>query len=123
MLEQDYVTRSIKGMVRTILKLILKIDSEDPSEKILEQEEQRQKLQWLLQMSHEGNINDAENEIYEILEGGDQEDMKLAILFYSGLNEMSEEFLNEYDFSKEEVKDGLKMVLNKYNYSGISEIF
>ena len=53
----------------------------------------------------------------------EKEDFEIAILFYSYLNDMDEDFLLEHDFSREEVKSGLQAILSKYGFKGITDIF
>ena len=125
MYEQDYIMRLIKEMVRTLLKLLFNIDSQSPSAELelLENDEQRQTLESLLNMIDEGRINEAENRLYDIIETPDGGDLKTALLFYSYLNEKSDEFLEEHDFDRDEVKQGLESVISKYGVNGFTDIF
>jgi len=100
MVERDYIMRLIREMVRAILKLFFNIDSESPTEELLAGEEEKQLLDILLAMVDVGDINHAENQLYEIVSGGDMEKLKMALLFYSYLNDKSDDFLTEHDFSR-----------------------
>ncbi len=51
-------------------------------------------------------INEAENRLYEELERDEEGTFEVALGFYDYLNELPEEFLEEHDYSKEEVKEG-----------------
>ena len=42
---------------------------------------------------------------------------------YSYLNEKSDEFLEEHDFDRDEVKQGLESVISKYGVNGFTDIF
>ena len=86
MYEQDYIMRVIREMVRMILKLIFNIDTEKVTEDILDRESEREKLHKLLELIENGKINDAENRLYELLDKGDSDSLKLALIFYSYLN-------------------------------------
>ena len=121
--EQDYIMRLIKEMVRTLLKLLFNIDAQSPSAELLENDEQRQTLESLLNMIDEGRINEAENRLYDIIENPDRGDLKTALLFYSYLNEKSDEFLEEHDFDRDEVKQGLESVISQCGVSGFTDIF
>lgn len=123
MVKQDFLTRSTRQMIRVILKIAFRIDTEDPNEDILQEADMRRKLRRLTTLADEGKIDDAENEVYDLLEDGSQEDLKTAILFYSHLNAKTEEFLEEHDFSREEVKMGLETVASKCGVAGIADIF
>ena len=102
MFEQDYVMRIIKELVRAILKLLFNIDTDSPSTELLEDEKEQQKLDALLDMVDAGSINEAENIIYEITENGDKVNLEIALLFYSYLNDKSDDFLEEHNFSRDE---------------------
>ncbi|MCM1567898.1 MAG: DUF6483 family protein [Roseburia sp.] len=123
MFEQDYIMRLIKEMVRAVLKLLFHIDTEQPTDEILQQEETRARLSRLLNLADMGNINEAENEIYEMTSNGNQENLKAALLFYSHLNDKEDSFLQEHGFSRNEIKQGMESLLSRYGLSGIIELF
>lgn len=123
MYEQDYIMRLIKEMVRAILKLLFNIDTESPSAELLEDAEEKQTLESLLDMIDEGRINEAENSLYDSIENLDKSGLEMALLFYSYLNDKSDEFLEEHDFSRDEVKQGLECITSRYGVSGFAEMF
>ncbi len=123
MYEQDYIMRLIKEMVRTILKLLFNIDTESPSSELLEDAEEKQTLESLLDMIDEGRINEAENSLYDSIENLDKSGLEIALLFYSYLNDKSDEFLEEHDFNRDEVKQGLEDITSRYGVSGFAEMF
>lgn len=121
--EQDYVMRLIKEMVRAILKLLFNIDTDFPSAELLKDSEEEQTLDELLDMIDDGFINEAENRIYEITEKGKKIDLEIALLFYSYLNDKSDKFLEEHNYSRDEIKAGLKDITAKYGVDGFAEMF
>ena len=123
MFEQDYVMRIIKEMVRAILKLLFNIDTDSPSTELLEDEKEQQKLDALLDMVDAGSINEAENIIYEITENGDKVNLEIALLFYSYLNDKSDDFLEEHNFNRDEIKSGLKDISSRYGVGSFTEMF
>lgn len=123
MFEQDYIMRLIKEMVRALLKLIFNVDTETPAEEMLEDENQQEDFNDLIDMVDRGLINEAENRVYEMTESGEKADLEVALLFYSYLNDKSEEFLLENNFSREEIKLGLKDLLARYGVAGFAETF
>ncbi len=123
MFEQDYVMRIIKELVRAILKLLFNIDTDSPSTELLEDEKEQQKLDALLDMVDAGSINEAENIIYEITENGDKVNLEIALLFYSYLNDKSDDFLEEHNFSRDEIKSGLKDISSRYGVGSFTEMF
>lgn len=123
MLEQDYVMRIIKEMVRALLKLLFNIDTESPTAELLENAEEKEVLENLLNMVDAGDINGAENCIYDILSDGNRNHLAIAILFYSYLNDKSDEFLENNDFSREEVKSGIEEIASAVGLNNMAEIF
>lgn len=123
MLEEDYVMRSIKEMVRTILKLLFHIDTVSPSIDLIENEAMKETLQELFVLINAGEINEAENRLFAILEEGNTDDIKLALLFYSYLNDLNDDYLLKNNFSCDEVKDGIKTVMDMYGLESIADIY
>lgn len=123
MFEQDYILRLIKEMVRTILKLLFHIDTDTPTAELLGEIEERKVLDNLLNLVDNGDINEAENKICELTSDGNMGNLKIALLFYSYLNDKTDDFLEENNFSREEIKEGLKDVISKYGLGGLTNCF
>ena len=123
MFEQDYVMRLIKEMVRTILKLLFNIDSESPTAELLENKEQKETLENLLDLVDAGKINEAENRLYDFISASDMSSLEIALLFYSYLNDKTDAFLEENAFSREEVKSGMKNLVDMFGLSNIAGMF
>ena len=123
MYEQDYIIRLIREMIRAVLKLIFRIDAESLTEEMLEDSEVKAALDGLLDMVDEGKINEAENVVYEITEDGGYENLETALLFYSYLNEKPDEFLEENNFSRDEVKEGLMEIISRYGLGSMADTF
>lgn len=123
MVEQDYIMRLIKEMVRTLLKLLFQIELPNPATELYKDLSEKNTLQTLLDLVDRGNINEAENKVYELTADGDMENLKTAILFYSYLNEKSSDFLEQHDFSREEIAQGLRYLVDKYGLNSIADTF
>ena len=76
MFEQDYVMRLIKEMVRAILKLLFNIDTESPTIELLENKEEKETLENLIDMVDAGEINEAENRLYDLISATDMNSVK-----------------------------------------------
>jgi Family of unknown function (DUF6483) len=122
MFERDYVMKMIHELVRTILKLLFHIDDVDDSIQI-ENEEANELYSKVIHLMKEYHINEAENYLYENLDESNLEELKVSLLFYDYLNQLSDEELEQADFSREEIKDGVQLVLRKFGYDGISTAF
>ncbi|MDE7354214.1 MAG: hypothetical protein K2O06_14375 [Acetatifactor sp.] len=123
MFEQDYIVRLIKEMIRTILKLIFRIDTDNPIKDLLEDKESQDTLEKLLDMIDNGNINEAENQIYDMTSDNNMANLEVALLFYSYLNDKDDEFLQKNDFCRDEIKSGIKELVSRYGLTGMAEIF
>ncbi|MBO4997806.1 MAG: hypothetical protein J6D02_07400 [Lachnospira sp.] len=123
MVEQDYIMRLIKESVRMLMKLLFNIDTASPAMEQLESLERQSIYNGLEEKLDEGAINEAEEELFEGLDETNREDLKLAIMFYSYLNEKDDEFLAAHQFSRQEIKDGLMDVLHRYGVTGMEGLF
>ncbi|MDE7423710.1 MAG: hypothetical protein K2N51_08465 [Lachnospiraceae bacterium] len=123
MFEQDYIMRLIKEMVRAILKLLFHIDTESPTSELIEDEKEKAALEALLDMVDEGSICKAENIVFEMIDAGDRKKLELVLLFYSYLNDKSDEFLEQNNFSRRQLQDNLKYILTQYGLGSIAETF
>ena len=123
MVEQDYIMRLIKELIRALLKVIFHTDLDMPSVEMLKDAQRRCALEELLNLMDNGEINEAENRLSELLEDGGGEELALALLFYSHLNEKSNDFLEAHDFSREEIKAGLEDALQSQGLSEMAEAF
>lgn len=123
MFEQDYVMRLIKEMVRAILKLLFNIDTESPTIELLENKEEKETLENLIDMVDTGEINEAENRLYDLISATDMNSMEVAILFYSYLNDKTDDFLEANDFSRDEIKLGMENVADNFGLNSIAKMF
>ncbi len=123
MFEQDYIMRMIKEMVRALLKLLFDINTDTPSAELIEDYNARNNLIILTDMIDDGDINNAENKLYESISDSNMLDLKVGILFYSYLNDKDDEFLQKNNFSRDEVEMGIRTLASKYDVSDISNLF
>ncbi len=123
MFKQDFIMRVISEAIRTILKLVFHIDADTPKEEVLQTREGRDSYDDFIRMIDRGEINEAENQLYEIVDGKDKEALKIALLFYSHLNEKDDDFLEEHDYSREEIQMGVRSVSEKYGVDSILDVF
>lgn len=121
MFEQDYVMRLIKEMVRAVLKLLFNIDTETPTVELFESKEEKELLENLLNMIDDGYLNEAENCLYDLI-NNNSGSLKIALLFYSYMNDKSDEFLETNNFSREEIQLGMEQVMDRFGLKGIAKI-
>ena len=120
--EKDYYMRIVHEMVRMLIRMVFgkDIDRNDEEAVPLEVMEQFRKLQAMID---NGEINEAENILVDGLKEGDRTYFEMSLLFYEKLSGKTDEFLAEHDYSRQEVVDGLKYVVNYYGYGSLLEAF
>ena len=131
MFEQDYIMRQIREMIQVIFKFLFGIEAETllsefttmelQRSEMLETKEEKDILEKMLDMTDKGNINEAENLLFELLDNN-KGSLKTALLFYSALNDKTDDFLENNGFSREEIKQGLFQVMDRYDISPAARV-
>ena len=122
MLKNDYIMRKIEEWISMILEFVFKIDKSSSPEKLLKLEASTEILKDLKLKIDNGNINEAEDALFEILKFKTQDSLLMGLLFYSYLNEKDSKFLNEHNFERDEIKTGIKDLLNEFNMNNLSDL-
>ncbi len=122
MLKNDYIMRKIEEWISMILEFVFKIDKNSSPEKLLKLEESKEVLRDLKSKIDIGNINEAEDSLFEMLKHKTQDSLLIGLLFYSYLNEKDSKFLNEHDFERDEIKTGIKDLLKEFNMNNLSDL-
>ena len=118
--EQDYVMRLIKQMMQALAKIIFKkTDEEEINETILTTGPGGGKEIDLFHMADNGQINEAENLLYEHLDTSDMSQLRNAFAFYEHINEYQNDFLEEHNYSREEVLEGIKNISEEFGVLGV----
>ena len=120
--EKDYIMRLIHELIRTLIKLLCGADPDRSEEELLPAAKKGRYLS-LRQMLDDGEINQAENLLQEELDIHDRADLEMALLFYRSLNRKSDEFLEDHNFSREEIWDGISYVVDLYGYGSMLDAF
>lgn len=110
--EKDYIMRLIHGIAMVLARLLLgrQMENEGEIATILDKQEKEQN-DLLLRMVDEGKINRAEERLFDLLENASWDDRHkaaVAICFYSHVNDKDDEFLEQADFTREEIMEGLE---------------
>lgn len=118
--EQDYVMRLIKQMMQVLAKLIFhKKEEPEITEPTLTSSGDSETAIDLFALADSGQINEAENLLYEHLNTSDLSQLKLAFAFYEHLNEYQNDFLEEHNYSREEILEGIKNIAAEFGVSGL----
>lgn len=121
--EKDYIMRMIKEMVSVLFSILL-------GKQYVSVDEERKNgyevsgtdLNDLLDMIDNGQINEAENLMLDGIDYSDKKELAAALLFYQYLSEKKKDFLQDHDYSDEEILDGAKQVLQKAGYGDIVKV-
>ena len=115
--EKDYIMRMIKEMVRVLFSLMFgKKYVSVELEKENKYEVSGKNLKNFLNMIDLGQINEAENILLDSIDYTNKNEVMAVALFYQYLSEKDNQFLENNNYTKEEVLSGFKQLLMKSGY-------
>lgn len=118
--EKDYIMRMIKEMVRVLFSLAFgKKYVSVELEKENKYEVSGKNLKIFLNMIDLGQINEAENILLDSIDYTNKNEVLAVALFYQYLSEKDNQFLENNNYTKEEVLSGFKQLLMKSGYSDL----
>ena len=118
--EKDYIMRMIKEMVRVLFSLAFgKKYVSVELEKENKYEVSGNNLKIFLNMIDLGQINEAENILLDSIDYTNKNEVMAVALFYQYLSERDNQFLENNNYTKEEVLSGFKQLLMKSGYSDL----
>ena len=118
--EKDYIMRMIKEMVRVLFSLAFgKKYVSVELEKEHKYEVSGKNLKNFLNMIDLGQINEAENILLDSIDYTNKNEVMAVALFYQYLSEKDNQFLENNNYTKEEVLSGFKQLLMKSGYSDL----
>jgi len=115
MYQQDWLMRQIKGIADAIAAIIFR--KTDVSYEIQDEASHTETDMLYLRINElldNGNINEAENLLFEMIDPSDTNYLLVALDFYKRLNEKSDSELERCGFSRSEIEDGLAEVVSKF---------
>ena len=118
--KKDYIMRMIKEMVRVLFSLAFgKKYVSVELEKENKYEVSGKNLKIFLNMIDLGQINEAENILLDSIDYTNKNEVMAVALFYQYLSEKDNQFLENNNYTKEEVLSGFKQLLMKSGYSDL----
>ena len=118
--EKDYIMRMIKEMVRVLFSLAFgKKYVSVELEKENKYKVSGKNLKIFLYMIDLGQINEAENILLDSIDYTNKNEVMAVALFYQYLSEKDNQFLENNNYTKEEVLSGFKQLLMKSGYSDL----
>ena len=118
--EKDYIMRMIKELVRVLFSLAfgkkyVSVELENENK----YEVSGKNLKIFLNMIDLGQINEAENILLDSIDYTNKNEVMAVALFYQYLSEKDNQFLENNNYTKEEVLSGFKQLLMKSGYSDL----
>lgn len=114
-IEQDYIMHLIKEMIKVVKVLICGRREPDDLYDLPEHTELDAIQELSIRLADKGYINDAEDLLFSEVDEGDITDLYLMIRFYEHLNTYTDEFLNNHQYSREEVMQGIIDISKLFN--------
>lgn len=122
MLNEDYITRMVYQIARFLAKIVMHKDIEKEETLITDDITMDHKKE-LIDLADEGKVNEAEDKLYDYIEDKSQNSLALGIEFYLHLSRMEEDFLEEHNFTKEEIRDGILNLADEYGQGELMHMF
>lgn len=116
--EKDYILRLIHEMIRVIGKLLFGKDMDSGQDLPSDMKETYKKL---IGMVDNGGINEAENVLCDNADSNDVQYFRMAVMFYEYLNQKTDQYLTDHDFSRAEILDGIRDIADLYGYGNLVE--
>ena len=123
-LQDDRMSGNIQDIARLITRLLLQGDMPQYTLPSAEADytEADQLFSKIIRLADEGDINGAENELLMNMEEDDPDYLELALTFYLYLNDMDGDYLDDHDYSREEILDGLKSLAEDWGVTGLETL-
>lgn len=116
MYHHDWLMRQINTMIQLLSIILFKKDNVNFRVK---DESNSAKIhllhETLISLINEAKINEAEDLLFKEIDVNDLIYMKIAMDFYDRLNRLSEDILENADFSRDEIRSGLEDIMELYS--------
>lgn len=116
MIRQDWLMRQIEMITQVIAKIVF--NKESPVY-ILPEDNHIEHTDTLFSRLEEllaaGKVNEAENRLFDGMDPEDMRYLEVALGFYAELNAWSDEELAQCDFTRQEIKQGIRDISGIYH--------
>ena len=119
-LEKDYILRMIKDLTKSIAHLILgksEIGYELPEES--EYSKVDTLYVKLIELVNMGQINEAEDLLFDEINPSDMRQFEMAMSFYLYLNDFGDDYLEKNNYSRDEITEGIRSICKEYGVSSM----
>ena len=112
--ENDFIMRQVRDITRILAKILFRQNTATYEYQTEDHTTASDSLYArLIAMVDEGKINEAENRLFEELECDEEGIFEAALGFYDYLNSLPEEFLEEHNYTRDEVKEGAQSLADR----------
>ncbi|MCI6243317.1 MAG: DUF6483 family protein [Agathobacter sp.] len=112
--ENDFIMRQVRDITRILAKILFRKNTATYEYQTEDHTTASDSLYArLIAMVDEGKINEAENRLFEELECDEEGIFEAALGFYDYLNSLPEEFLEEHNYTRDEVKEGAQSLADR----------
>ena len=112
--QSDFIMRQIEMIINMLIKLLFKEENADDAAEIILKSVNGELWDELEKLLAEHEFCDAEDLLFERIENSDENLLSEAVRFYYELNKFTDNELEENDFSRDEIAEGLRDVCEKY---------
>lgn len=123
MFEQDYIMRQIQQIIQILMKIIFKIDTASPETFLIKEIGKREQADDMLRNIDSGNIAEAEQMLFTTIKNRTLDDLLVALVFYSHLNEKDDDFFETNNYSRSYVENNIKRLLSEYGLEHLAYLF
>ena len=112
--ENDFIMQQVRDITRILAKILFRKNTATYEYQTEDHTTASDSLYArLIAMVDEGKINEAENRLFEELECDEEGIFEAALGFYDYLNSLPEEFLEEHNYTRDEVKEGAQSLADR----------
>lgn len=119
-LEKDYILRMIKDLTKSISYIIL---GKSEIEYDLPKENEYSRSDYLyikiVELANCGKINEAEDMLFREIDTSNIREFEMAIAFYLYLNDFDDNYLEENNYSRDEISEGIKSICKEFGVSSM----
>lgn len=114
MYKKDWIVDQIEGIINLVSKVFL--HKEDVSYQVSDTNLSDEDLLYITlnNMLEQRKINEAENLLFSEITSLSEKNLAIAINFYSKLNQLNDETLQESNYSREEISQGLHDIMQRF---------
>ena len=121
MFEQDYIMRQIKEITAVMAKVLFGAKT-DQSFYML-QEVERQKAFALIEKMHNGEVQDAVDDVNKLADDQTKENLMIGLEFYANLSDMDENFFAEKGYSLVKARKDFRRFAEKFGMQQMTRLY